>query len=124
MQYLEKNLWLKIRKKFKGIAERIENLLNRGTPDVSVSNHNFGDFWVELKVCRTKKLKGPKDLLSPIQKVWHKKRVKAGGRVYTLISNQEHGLFLYLASVEKNSLQFELRSLDEVFENGLGYSNK
>jgi len=57
-------------------------------PDVSgVASR---DYWVELKVLRTKhKVNGPDVLCEPLQKVWHRKRTELGSTVFVLIRHHD-----------------------------------
>jgi hypothetical protein len=81
----EQKLWHDIRKFMPGCCERIENLVNDGTPDVSGSWSGV-DYWIELKVCSNKKkLRDPAELCRPSQKVWHYRRIKEGARIFVIV---------------------------------------
>lgn len=116
MNQLESALWRRVKKKFKGEAERIENNVGAGVPDVSAACIKSGDYWVELKVCKTKTLQSPMRLLTPIQRVWHRRRVLLGSKVFVLIG---HGrkLYLYRSVCDKEKrLYFAEEPLKEVFK--------
>jgi hypothetical protein len=80
----EKGLWQLVKPHLPGTAERIENVVGAGIPDVSGAAAGC-DYWVELKVCRTKRPKTPDEICEPLQVQWHKRRQKHGSTVFVLI---------------------------------------
>lgn len=80
----EKRLWQLVKSHLPGTAERIENVVGAGVPDVSAAAAGR-DYWVELKVCRTKKAKSPDELCEPLQLRWHTRRRQHGSSVFVLI---------------------------------------
>jgi len=82
-------------KRLPGTTERIENVAGAGTPDVSGA-YGGRDYWLELKVCKTKKLKEPRDLLTPSQRSWQARRVPEGTHLF-LIVRHENKIYLYKA---------------------------
>lgn len=97
MTTLERDLWKLIKEHLLGEYERVENLVSAGTPDVSGAFAGR-DYWVELKVCRTKKLQDMDKLCSALQLRWHHRRACEGSRVFVLV---RHGnaLLLYFVAV-------------------------
>jgi hypothetical protein len=74
----EKIFWDYLRSKLRGHWQRIENLVDVGTPDVNgcVNEH---EIWIELKVDLPGR-QPPENLLEPSQKVWFYKRLLHGAR--------------------------------------------
>jgi len=88
MNRQEKDLWRLVKPHLPGEVERIENLVGAGVPDVSgVDGH---DYWIELKVCRTKKFKPPLEMCEPLQVQWHARRVAAGSVVFVMIRHGDN----------------------------------
>lgn len=56
--------------------QRIENVIGRGTPDVSVGIPNQHEVWLELK--------STKGAVRPEQRAWMLRRLAAGGRCLIL----------------------------------------
>lgn len=83
MTRYEKDLWRLVKDRLPGTVERIENLVGAGVPDVSGTCGH--DYWVELKVCRTKEPKKPLDICEPLQIRWHQRRGVLGSIVFVLI---------------------------------------
>lgn len=97
----EKGLWDKVRAAL--IARyrdgvhlvRVENVVGEGTPDVNYSFVDGAEGWIELK-----EIDGwPKrvdtivrvDHYTTEQRVWHRRRARAGGRVWVLLRVNETG---------------------------------
>ncbi len=95
MNTLERDLWKLVKEHLPGEVERVENIVSRGTPDVSGACRM--DYWVELKVCRTKKLQDIDKLCSALQMRWHHLRACQGSRVFVLV---RHGKALVLYYVQ------------------------
>lgn len=66
----------------------VENPACPGTPDV-----NYADGWLELKVAKrpTATFRKP---LTPQQRVWFARRVRAGGRAYVLVAFEDSALYV------------------------------
>lgn len=79
----EQLLWQLIKPFIPGHAERIENAVGVGMPDVHWTYDGKSN-WLELKVA-TLPTQTVEDLLEPSQKVWHKKNVVEGGRVFVAL---------------------------------------
>jgi len=93
MNTLEKDLWRLIKDHLPGEVERIENLVGGGMPDVNGTDGL--DYWVELKVCRTKTKKTPAELCEPLQLRWHAARATVGANVFVLIRHKDGELELW-----------------------------
>jgi hypothetical protein len=107
---LERDLWKLVKPHLPGEVERVENLVSSGTPDVSGAFVDR-DYWVELKVCRTKKLQDMDKLCSALQLRWHHRRAVQGSRVFVLV---RHGdtLLLYFVKVNGKETWYELSWYD------------
>lgn len=94
MRLPEQRLWDRMRKAFasrKGVVlERVENLVNEGTPDVNCATVEGGGCWIELKqqdtppAMSSTRLLGPKGL-SAVQRNWHLDWRRAGGTSWILV---------------------------------------
>lgn len=103
MRLPEQRLWDKMRKALTaegGIyMERVENLVNEGTPDVSMATKHLGGFWTELKaqdalpLRETSKVLGTKGL-NPHQRNWHLDWRRAGGRSFILVGLEQEEFLL------------------------------
>lgn len=84
MRVKEKQFWKTLKNHLPGDVSRIENVADKGTPDVSGA---WGqDYWVELKVCENKtKLRPVHSLLENSQYVWHHRRGKQGSIIYVAV---------------------------------------
>ncbi|MEE8608976.1 MAG: hypothetical protein V3S55_15335 [Nitrospiraceae bacterium] len=105
----ESNLWSwlnKVKPLFRELLHmtRIENSAGLGTPDTEgcLSGRQF---WIELKCC--KRPRNPDTKLEIkfriAQPPWHRRRLAAGGRMYTLVqvgSGSGHGANRYLVHSE------------------------
>lgn len=86
----ERDLWATMRDKVAthGHFERIENMVGIGRPDVNYCVNGF-EGNIELKQVPAWPVKSEKVLeikhFSPQQRLWIRKRVAAGGRVYVLL---------------------------------------
>lgn len=108
----EQKLWDKMRKALTsegGIyMERVENLVNEGTPDVSMATMHLGGFWTELKAQdvlperATSKVLGSKGL-NPHQKNWHLDWRRNGGRSFILVGIEQRE-FLLLGGIDHDSV--------------------
>ena len=101
---LEKDLWRLVKDRLPGEAERIENLVGAGVPDVSgVCGY---DYWVELKVCRTKLPRVPTVICEPLQVQWHKRRQRQGSVVFVLTRTGDR-LQLWLRGDDNYTLKYQ-----------------
>ena len=80
----ESQFWALVKGKLPGHAERVENALTRGTPDVNMC-YDSTELWLELKILDSK----GSCQLRPEQVLWHRKRQESGGRVFVLARNEE-----------------------------------
>lgn len=106
----EKTLWNKVKKWLPGVAERVENLCDPGTPDVHGVCEG-GEYWVELKAPGT--LLEPPDageLLNPRQRAWFLRRLPLRPCLFMLVEFKKD-IRLYCAFRVKNVLY-----LNRVFE--------
>jgi hypothetical protein len=76
----ESTFWQSIKPHLWGDVERIENVASKGTPDVNGCCAGV-DYWLELKVADYK----GEFSVKPEQKVWHRKRLLACGRVFMVV---------------------------------------
>jgi hypothetical protein len=83
----ESGMWGRVRRAFlKNDPVRIENRIEKGTPDVNLA----GGEWIELKWKR-RKPKNPNKIFqldhefTQEQRVWHIRRHHAGGKTFVLI---------------------------------------
>jgi hypothetical protein len=74
----EQKFWDWLSQKIPGHMQRVENLIDRGTPDVNLC-HNGVHVWIELKVADNYEVTVRKE-----QKVWAFRRHRSGGRVILL----------------------------------------
>ena len=95
MNKTEKNLWNRIKNYLPGVAERVENVVSPGFPDVSGTCPR-GDYWIELKVTKRPPITTRvADLLEDSQNVWMVKRLrnrfpqKSAKNIFVLVG---HGL--------------------------------
>jgi hypothetical protein len=75
----EDKFWHWLRENIPGHVQRVENGIDRGTPDVNAC-HEGKHVWIELKVADT-------DMSVAVrkeQRVWAYRRTKAGGKVILL----------------------------------------
>jgi hypothetical protein len=79
----ESKFWSLVKCHLLGHAERVENALGRGTPDVNLCYEGH-DLWLELKVLDDK----GNCKLRPEQYLWHRKRQESGGHVFVLARNE------------------------------------
>ena len=87
----EKDLWATMRDHLKryGDFQRVENMVGSGIPDVNYCLPPGVEGWVELKQTQG----WPRDPMRPLaldhytpqQRLWHKRRRSAGGRVFVLL---------------------------------------
>lgn len=110
----ESSMWSTLRPHLKGLDPiRIENRLEKGTPDVNLANGS----WIELK-WRRRKPKNPSAILkldheySQEQRVWAIKRFQAGGKIFVLLKISNEWLLFtgliaaeYLEKVSLNELR-------------------
>jgi hypothetical protein len=87
----EKSLWKWLEKAKLAFGpalhmERVENYLEKGTPDVE-GCLNYGSFHIELKTSPRPSKPGTriKPKYQDGQPEWHEKRIRAGGRVFSLV---------------------------------------
>ena len=79
----EQHLWQLIRPFIPGHAERVENVVGVGMPDVHWTYENKSS-WLELKVAKVPN-QPLSELLEPSQNVWHRRNTEQGGRVFVLL---------------------------------------
>lgn len=79
----ESQFWALVKGHLPGHAERVENALTRGTPDVNMC-YDSTELWLELKILDAK----GSCQLRPEQFLWHRKRQEQGGRVFVLARNE------------------------------------
>lgn len=104
----ESQFWALVKGHLPGHAERVENALTRGTPDVNLC-HEGADLWLELKVLDAK----GKCTLRPEQYLWHRKRQEAGGRVFVLARNES---VLKILQVQRDMELSEIWSCSKPFD--------
>lgn len=123
----ESNLWRAVADEFVRCApgvhiQRIENAVDTGTPDVEYC-HEGRQGWIELKVA-----KKPARAATPVrirhfskeQRLWHRDRVKSGGRSFILVQvEREYFLFTgTLGAVLLDTLDLEsMRDMSLAFGN-------
>ncbi len=111
MNLQERDLWRLVKKHLPGEVERVENVAaGGGTPDVSGAFCR--DYWVELKVCRTKKLQDLTQLCSPLQLRWHHKRARQGSRVFVMVRHGDALLLYYVQLRADKSTSHDLVWMD------------
>lgn len=104
----EKKLWNRVRKYLPGIAERVENILDKGTPDVHGECH-AGGYWVELKAPLTvSEPEDPADLLDPFQRAWFVRRLRYGARLFVIAQFKRHVAFYKASLVGQKLFLFDL----------------
>ena len=114
----EGSLWSRVRKALRHLDPvRIENRLEKGTPDVNC----VGDIWIELKWQRKAPKRGgilklDHDMTLE-QRIWAIRRHKAGGKTYVLLKiGPEYLLFKgYIAAEFLGKL-----TLEQLKEKALG----
>ena len=96
--------------KFKGVhVQPIENLGNRGVPDLNCCYRNQ-EFWIEIKV--------KPDKLSDLQRSWIHQRRSVGGRCYVLyVDNTKLVAFWDWSDVEYENLLDACTALIERIDN-------
>lgn len=100
---------------------RVENLTNKGTPDINFCYKGV-EGWIELKskltlpVKATTRVFGNKGLSSE-QKVWLKNRFDCGGNVFVLCKAAK-GIFLFVADTH-NITNFNEWCEDELIRNSI-----
>lgn len=106
----ESQFWALLKEKLPGHAERIENAVGKGTPDVNIC---FGgvELWLELKILDDKGQFRKNDP-RPEQVIWHVKRQDAGGHCFLLGRNEN---MLCLAQVQRDLEVFELWKCQKPF---------
>lgn len=103
-----------------GDLERVENLINEGTPDVNYCLTIDGvtkEGWIELKCIEHLPVQEgtifvPK--YSQLQRLWHKKRLRAKGRISVLLyitRNREYWLITGSVAITYLGLPITQRSL-------------
>lgn len=97
----EAQLWSALRSKIGrfGHLVRIENLTEKGTPDVEGSIRGVG-FWIELKEIPAWPIRPETPVriphYKPEQRLWIRARTLAGGRVFLLLRVGKHPAARYL----------------------------
>jgi hypothetical protein len=122
----EHALWVTLRTKLKGRyptahVKRIENAVEKGTPDVNYCIRG-AEGWLELKEADLWPVKGGVlrlDHYTNEQRIWHKLRNRAGGRVFVLlqVSAPEVEWLLFGAQYAADRLGYADRK--ELSENAL-----
>lgn len=97
MRKTEAKLWDRLRPRLAAhriYAERIENVVGEGTPDLHTAHHGAnGPFaaWIELKAVEcwpardTTPVMGSRTQIRKAQRVWHHKYTLSGGKSYLLL---------------------------------------
>jgi hypothetical protein len=127
----ESKLWNKVKQALpkEGFAQRIENTLERGTPDLHYFL-NGSDYWIELKASNGL-------LVRKEQVVWHLKRNVCGGKSYIIFHHTKDDLYYCFVSpfeFEKHDdtyqhlvlcgLEFEGATVSEVINQMLGLEQR
>lgn len=98
----EQQLWKFLSSKMKGkwLAQRHEDRLSQGIPDVSFSIRGVGHGWMELKAIDAAMPAAPVRIphLTDLQRAWIMSHGQAGGGVFVLVSIGE-GIYLFDYSV-------------------------
>lgn len=114
----ESQFWALVKGHLPGHAERVENALTRGTPDVNLCHEGY-ELWLELKVLDAKGV----CTLRPEQYLWHRKRQESGGHVFVLARNEN---VLKILQVQRDMELSEIWSCVKPFNwnvmNGLLFS--
>ncbi len=79
----EAKFWNWLKPHLKGHVQRIENSIERGTPDVNIC-HEGKEIWLELKVPKSSNCVD----IRKEQRVWAVRRSLAGGKVFVLARNE------------------------------------
>lgn len=103
----ESEFWALVKGKLPGHAERVENALTKGTPDVNMCHESI-ELWLELKILDAKGT----CQLRPEQVLWHRKRQEHGGRVFVLARNEDT---LKILQVQRNMETFEIWTCSKPF---------
>lgn len=89
---------------------RIENTLERGTPDVSLTV-NGKQYWIELKVQVTNKI-----LIRKEQNVWHFRHQLSGGKSFVFSKILRHNYFVIHSSPFQTKMHND--TYQEITSNG------
>lgn len=103
----EKKLWQRIKKYLPGKAERVENILEPGMPDI-YGDCKEGAYWIEMKAPLTVECKDPGKLLRPAQRAWIVTHLHSDGAAIFMCIECKRKILLFHASIVCNELYFIL----------------
>ena len=90
----EHAFWNRIRDKFPGHVQRLENMTGAGVPDVNVC-HMGKEYWIELKIWTP----GPGLLIRKEQWAWANRRVLAGGNCFLIFYREESKMIFCVETI-------------------------
>jgi len=114
MNNTEKKLYTLIKPHLPGVVSRVENYAEAGTPDVSGCYEN--DYWIELKICRTKNIDIVK-LIEPSQLSWHFSRARIGSIIFVIVRHFKAIRIYQAVIVDRIKLTYFLHFKDEKINN-------
>lgn len=117
----ESNLWMHLRQKMRRRweAERVENRIGSGMPDVAYTIRNHG--WIELKFL-AKATDGPVRVrhFTPEQRNWIARHGNRSGRVFVLMQIERH----YLLFDHRHVFEIGDLTLEQLRSIAVGYWHK